>query len=49
MIALGIVGIAVMRAMTPGEKDLHFTDDDDKNFGAFPPEIPSGQFDDLFV
>ena len=50
---LGLVAAAVggslllWRRFGPGEKCFHFVDEEDqsKNFGAFPPEIPETEFD----
>jgi len=48
LLSLGIVGtFAVLRTMN-ARKPVEFMSQD-KNFGAFPPDIPSAQFDDLFI
>jgi len=54
---LGIIaGIAIAKNVHLKRESLHFVEKDDeivdqdgKNFGAFPPEIPSHQFDSLFI
>lgn len=51
--ALGLVAAAVggslllWRRFGPGEERFRFVEDDDqsKNFGAFPPEIPESEFE----
>lgn len=48
-LSLGIIGtVAVMKTMNGRKQPVEFVDQD-KNFGAFPPDIPSSQFDDLFI
>ncbi|MEX2117170.1 MAG: hypothetical protein WEB37_09795 [Bacteroidota bacterium] len=49
IITLGILGFVALKSMAHVDKSIRISDEDDKNFGAFPPEIPSAQFDDLFV
>lgn len=49
LLTLGIIGtLAVLRTVQKKEA-VDLIADSDKNFGAFPPEIPSQQFDDLFI
>ena len=52
ILALGILGTAVVLRTVIHKKDvLHFVEIDqgEKNFGAFPPDIPEDQFADLFI
>ncbi|MBI4417930.1 MAG: hypothetical protein HY563_04070 [Ignavibacteriales bacterium] len=50
LITLGIIGtLAVLKTINQKKESFHLVADSDKNFGAFPPEIPSHQFDDLFI
>ncbi len=49
LLSLGIIGtVAVMRTMNARKQVVEFVDQN-KNFGAFPPDIPASQFDDLFI
>ncbi|HEX9615705.1 MAG TPA: hypothetical protein VGA55_09355 [Bacteroidota bacterium] len=54
---IGIIGgIAILKNISKKDS-LHFVESaddadvsqEDKNFGAFPPEIPAHQFDALFI
>lgn len=48
-LSLGIIGtVAVLKTMN-GKKPNGEHISRDKNFGAFPPDIPASQFDDLFI
>lgn len=48
-LSLGIIGtVAVLKTMNSKKPEAEFISSD-KNFGAFPPEIPASQFDDLFI
>jgi len=50
LLSLGIIGtLAVLKTINQKREPFHVFTDSDKNFGAFPPEIPSQQFDDLFI
>jgi hypothetical protein len=54
---IGIVGgLALLKNVSKKDSfrfvestDDGIVDQDDKNFGAFPPEIPANQFDALFI
>ncbi len=49
--SIGILGaLAIFKGLHKPEV-YHFveSDQDGKNFGAFPPEIPEDQFDEMFV
>ncbi len=48
----GVLGTFVFFKAIDRKKDVfHFVEDDagQKNFGAFPPEIPAEQFEGLFI
>ena len=49
--ALGVLGtLAVLKTLHRGQEVYHFVDSENgKNFGAFPPDIPEDQFEELFV
>ena len=50
--AVGILGaLAILKGLQNKQQPYKFveTDQNGKNFGAFPPDIPEDQFDDLFV
>lgn len=50
LLSLGIIGtLAVLKTINQKKEAVQLFSDSDKNFGAFPPEIPSLQFDDLFI
>jgi hypothetical protein len=49
LLSLGIIGtVAVLKTMNGKKLPIEFIGQD-KNFGAFPPDIPASQFDDLFI
>lgn len=50
--SIGILGaLAILKGLQNKQEVFHFVDVDQegKNFGAFPPDIPEDQFDALFV
>ncbi len=48
-LTLGIIGtFAVLKTMNE-KKSMAQSIGQGKNFGAFPPDIPASQFDDLFI
>jgi len=50
--SIGILGaLALFRGLQHKQEVLRFVDadQDGKNFGAFPPDIPEDQFDEMFV
>ena len=50
--SIGILGaLAILKGLQNKQGVLHFVDADydGKNFGAFPPDIPEDQFEELFV
>jgi len=50
--AVGILGtLAVLKSLQQKQEVYRFVDSDQngKNFGAFPPDIPEDQFDEMFV
>lgn len=50
--AVGILGtLAILKGLQNKQQPLKFVEPDQngKNFGAFPPDIPEDQFDALFV
>lgn len=50
--AIGILGaLAILKGLQNKQDVYKFTesDQDGKNFGAFPPDIPADQFDEMFV
>ncbi|MEP0823270.1 MAG: hypothetical protein HRF44_10525 [Ignavibacterium sp.] len=50
LLTLGIIGtLAVLKTINQKKETFDVLAESDKNFGAFPPEIPSQQFDDLFI
>lgn len=49
LLSLGIIGTLAVMKMTHRKESLHFVTEEERNFGAFPPEIPATQFDDMFV
>lgn len=50
LLTLGVIGtLALLRTVHQKKEAVDLMADSDKNFGAFPPEIPSQQFDDLFI
>ena len=49
---IGILGtLAILKGLQNKQEPLKFVeaDQEGKNFGAFPPEIPADQFDEMFV
>ncbi|GJQ21976.1 MAG: hypothetical protein HBSIN02_23310 [Bacteroidia bacterium] len=50
LLSLGIIGtLAVLKTINQKREAFDAVTDAGKNFGAFPPEIPPQQFDDLFI
>jgi hypothetical protein len=50
LLSLGLIGtLAVLKAMNQGKQEPGLAEETDKNFGAFPPDIPAAQFDEMFV
>lgn len=49
--SIGILGaLVLLRGLQSKQAVYHFVESDEgKNFGAFPPEIPEDQFDEMFV
>jgi hypothetical protein len=50
--AVGVLGtLALLKTLHQKQEVYHFVDSDtnEKNFGAFPPDIPEDQFDEMFV
>lgn len=48
-LSLGIIGTVAVLKTINGKKLQVELIGPDKNFGAFPPDIPASQFDDLFI
>jgi hypothetical protein len=48
-LSLGIIGTVAVLKTINGKKLQAELIGPDKNFGAFPPDIPASQFDDLFI
>lgn len=52
LLAAGVLGTILVFKAIDRKKDLfHFVEEDlkQKNFDAFPPEIPGEQFENLFI
>jgi hypothetical protein len=50
--SIGILGaLAILKGLQNKQEVYHFVDSDqeEKNFGAFPPDIPEEQFEAMFV